>query len=188
LLLAVVGGGTGLLLASWGLRLLPALGAEKLPRAQEIALDPWALGFTFVVSLVTGVVFGLAPAFQAVKLDLHTALKKGGRASASARGRSRLRSSLVVVEVALSLVLLTGAGLLIRSFRQLQQVDTGFRTEHLLTMKLFPPASSYANDLQVAAFYDRLLERVRSLPGVDDAAAASGLPIGSRFARWGCDC
>ena len=180
LLLGIIGGGCGLFLASLSLRFLPALGAEKLPRVQEIALDPWALGFTVVMSLVTSVVFGLAPAFQAVKLDLHTALKEGGRTSASPGGRSRLRNSLVVVEVALSLVLLTGAGLLIRSFWQLQQVDTGFRTERLLTMRLFPPASAYANELQVSAFYDRLLERVRSLPGVDEAAAASGLPIGNR--------
>jgi putative ABC transport system permease protein len=128
--------------------------------------------------LLTGIVFGLAPAWQALKFDLHTALKEGGRASAPIRGRSRLRATLVVAEVALSLMLLLGAGLLIRSFWRLQQIDTGFRAEQLLTLRLFPPASTYANDQQVAAFYEKLLERVRSLPGVKDAAVTDGLPLG----------
>jgi predicted permease len=178
LLLAVIGGGLGLLLAWRGLALLPALGAEKIPRLQEITLDGPVLGFTLLVSLLTGIVFGLAPAWQALKFDLHTALKEGGRASAPIRGRSRLRATLVVAEVALSLMLLLGAGLLIRSFWRLQQVDTGFRAEQLLTLRLFPPASTYANDQQVAAFYEKLLERVRSLPGVKDAAVTDGLPLG----------
>jgi putative ABC transport system permease protein len=178
LLLAVIGGGLGLLLASWGLDLLPTLGAEKIPRLQEVALDARVLGFTLAASLLTGVIFGLAPAFQAVKFNLHTSLKEGGRASASPKGRRRLRNTLVVAEVALSLMLLAGAGLLIRSFWRLQQVDTGFMTERLLTMRLFPPESNYPDDLRVAAFYEELLQRVRSLPGVKDAAAASDVPIG----------
>ncbi len=185
LLLAVIGGGLGLLLASWGLGLLPALGAEKIPRLQEITLDARVLGFTLAMSLLTGVIFGLAPAFQAVKFDLHTSIKvgkEGARASASAKGRRRLRNAMVVTEVALSLVLLAGAGLLIRSFWRLQQVDTGFRTEQLLTMRLFPPESTYPNDLRAATFYEDLLQRVGSLPGVKDAAAASGVPIGGRNA------
>src|SRR5262245_13623366 len=143
LLLAVIGGGLGLLLASWGLELLPRLGADKIPRMQEITLDARALGFTLAMSLLTGVIFGLAPAFQAVKFDLHTSLKESGRASASPKGRRRLRNALVMTEVALSLVLLASAGLLIRSFWRLQQVDTGFTTEQLLTMRLFPPESNY---------------------------------------------
>jgi putative ABC transport system permease protein len=178
LLLAVIGGGLGLLLASWGLDLLPTLGAEKIPRLQEGALDTRVLVFTLATSLLTGVIFGLAPAFQAVKFDLHTSLKEGGRASASPKSRRRLRNALVVTEVALSLMLLAGAGLLIRSFWRLQQVDTGFMTERLLTMRLFPPESNYPDDLKVAAFYEELLQRVRSLPGVKDAAAASDVPIG----------
>ncbi len=177
LLLAAIGGGLGLLLASWGLELLPALGVEKIPRLQEISLDTRALGFTLATALLTGVIFGLAPAFQAIKFDLQSSLKEGGRASASPKGR-RLRNALVVTEVALSLVLLAGAGLLIRSFWRLQQVDTGFTTERLLTMRLFPPASTYPDDLRVAAFYEELLQRLRSLPGVKDAAAATSVPIG----------
>ncbi|HKQ79878.1 MAG TPA: ABC transporter permease [Blastocatellia bacterium] len=180
LLLAAIGGGLGLLLASWGLELLPALGVEKIPRLQEISLDARALGFTLATSLMTGVIFGLAPAFQAVKFDLQTSLKGGGSASGSPKGRRRLRNALVVTEVALSLVLLAGAGLLIRSFWRLQQVDTGFTTERLLTMRLFPPASTYPDDLRVAAFYEDLIQRVRSLPGVKDAATATSVPIGGR--------
>jgi putative ABC transport system permease protein len=177
-LLAVIGGGLGVLLAWRGLELLPALGAENIPRLQEITLDGRVLGFTLLVSLLTGIVFGLAPALQALKFDLHTALKEGGRASASIRSGSRLRAALVVAEVALSLMLLLGAGLLIKSFWRLQQVDTGFRAEQLMTLRLFPPASTYPNDQQVAAFYEKLLERVRSLPGVKDAAVTDGVPLG----------
>jgi len=178
LLLAFTGGGLGLLLASWGLDILPALGADKIPRLQEVTLGARVLGFTLATSLLTGLVFGLAPAFQAVKFDLHTSLKEGGRASASPKGRRRLRNAMVVTEVALSLVLLAGAGLLIKSFWRLQQVDTGFTTERLLTMRLFPPESNYPDDLRVAAFYEDLLQRVRGLPGVKDAAAATSVPIG----------
>jgi predicted permease len=176
LMLAVIGGGLGLMLAWLGLGLLPALGAEKIPRLQGIVLDARVLGFTLLVSLLTGIFFGLAPALQALKCDLHTALKERGRASTSIRGRSRLRAALVVAEVALSLVLLLGAGLLIKSFSRLQQVDTGFRAEQLLTMRLYPPASTYPNDQRVAAFYEKLIERVRSLPGVKDATVADDLP------------
>jgi putative ABC transport system permease protein len=180
LLLAIIGGIAGLALAALGLRLLPALGAEQLPRLQEIRLDYWALGFTLLLTLMTGVIFGLIPALQTVKIDLHTSLKAGGRTAVSRKGRSRLRGALVIAEVALSLVLIISAGLLIKSFWQLQQIETGFRPEQLLTLRLFPPASTYPDDLQVAAFYEKLLDRVRLLPGVTDATAASGIPIGSR--------
>ncbi|HKP14388.1 MAG TPA: ABC transporter permease, partial [Blastocatellia bacterium] len=179
-LLAVIGGSMGLLLASWGLRLLPALGSEKIPRLQEVAPDARVLMFTLLTSLLTSVVFGLVPAYQAVRFDLQATLKEGGRAAASARGRSRLRSALVVAEVALSLVLLVGAGLLIKSFWRLRQVDTGFRTEQVLTMRLFPPESTYPDDQHVAAFYEDLLRRVRSLPGVTDAAVVDAVPLGDR--------
>jgi predicted permease len=180
LLLSAIGGGLGLLLAAWGLKLLPALGAQQIPRLHEITLDARVLGFTLLVALLTSMIFGLAPALQAVKFDLHTGLKEGGRAGASAKGRSRLRAALVVIEVALSLVLLLGAGLLIRSFWRLQQADPGFRVEQLLTMRLFPPASTYPNDQRVATFYEDLLGRVRSLPGVKDAAVVDALPIADR--------
>jgi putative ABC transport system permease protein len=180
LLLSAIGGGLGLLLAAWGLKLLPVLGAQQIPRLHEITLDARVLGFTLFVALLTSVIFGLAPALQAVKFDLHTGLKEGARAATSAQGRSRLRAALVVLEVTLSLVLLLGAGLLIRSFWHLQQADPGFKVEQLLTMRLFPPASTYPNDQRVAAFYEELLGRVRSLPGVKDAAVVDALPIAER--------
>jgi hypothetical protein len=145
----------------------------------EISLDRWALGFTLGMSLLTGVIFGLAPAFHAVKFDLSASLKEGGRASTSSKGR-RLRSALVVTEVALSLLLLVGAGLLIKSFLRLRQVDTGFTADHLLTMRLFPPESSYPDDRRAADLYENLLQRLRSKPGVADAAVASGVPIGGQ--------
>jgi putative ABC transport system permease protein len=180
LLLAIIGGGMGLLLASLGLRLLPLIGSEKIPRLQEVTLDARVLGFTLLMSLLTSVVFGLVPAYQAVKFDLQAALKEGGRAAASARGRSRLRAALIIAEVALSLVLLVGAGLLIKSFWRLRQIDTGFKAEQVLTMRLFPPASAYPDDQHVAAFYEELLRRVRSLPGVTDAAVVDAVPLGDR--------
>jgi putative ABC transport system permease protein len=176
-LLAALGGGLGLLLAWWGVESLPRLGAARLPRLQALSLDRWALGFTFGMSLLTGVIFGLAPAFQAAKFDLSASLKEGGRSLTSLKGR-RLRNSLVVMEVALARALLVGAGLLIKSFIRLRQVDPGFRVDHLLTMRLFPPESTYPDDLRVAALYETLLRRVKSLPGVTDAAAASDVPIG----------
>ena len=178
LLLAFLGGGGGLLLAALGLRLLPLFGTDRIPRGQEIGLNLAVLGFTLGLSLLTGVIFGLAPALQALKFDLHTTLKEGGRTAVARKGRSRLRAALVVAEMALSLLLLVGAGLLIKSFWRLQQVDTGFRSEQLLTMRLFPPASTYPNDQRVAAFYEALLERVQSLPGVKEVAVAEAIPIG----------
>jgi len=181
LLLAGMGGGLGLLLAWWGSAgLLPLLGAESIPRLGEIAPDARLLGFALLISLLTAVVFGLVPALQAIKVNLQTALKDGGRTSATPRGRSRLRPALVVAQVALSLMLLVGAGLLFKSFGQLRQVDTGFRSENLLTLRLFPPASTYTNDQRVAALYEDLLERVRSLPGVTEAAATEAVPLGER--------
>ena len=182
LLLATVGGGLALLMAFWGLRLLPTLGSEQIPRLQEIKLDRWVLSFTLVTSLLTGLVFGLAPTLQALKFDLHSVLKGGGRTSGSPQGRSQLRNTLVVVEVALTLVLLAGAGLLIKSFWRLRQVETGFRAEHLLTMQLIPSAASYPNNQQVAALYENLLQRVRSVPGAENATVASAVPIGGRNA------
>lgn len=180
LLLGVSGGGIGLLLAWWGLKLLPALGSEKIPRLQEITLDARVLGFTLLMALLTSIVFGLVPACQAVKFNLQSALKEGGRSAAAPKSRSRLRATLVIIEVALSLVLLVGAGLLIKSFWRLQQVDTGVKAEQLLTLRLFPPASTYHDDRQEAAFYENLLQRVRSLPGVREAAVTDGVPLGDR--------
>jgi len=175
-LLAALGGGIGLLLAIWGVDALMAISPEDIPRLAETSLDLRVTGFALLVSLFTAALFGLTPALRAVKSDLHTTLKEGGRAAA-ANSRSRLRRSLVVVETALAVVLLVAAGLLIRSVRELQRVDMGFRSDHLLTMRLTPPGSAYPDNQRITALYERLLTRVGALPGVESAAVTDPLPL-----------
>jgi predicted permease len=175
-LLAVVGGALGLLLATWGVDLLLSLNESKIPRASEVGVDLWVLGFTVGVSLLTGVLFGLAPALQASKVDLHDALKEGGRSGSGGMKRGA-RSVLVVAEMALALVLLIGAGLLIKSFAQLQQVNPGFRPEGVLSMQLTLPEAKYKEPRQRQEFYRQLMERVRALPGVEAAGATNVLPL-----------
>jgi putative ABC transport system permease protein len=133
-------------------------------------------GFALLISLLTAALFGLAPALRAVKFDLHTTLKEGGR-SGAANTRSRLRRSLVVLETALAVVLLVAAGLLIRSIRELQKADLGFRSDHLLTMRLTPPGSAYPDNQRVTPLYERLLARAGALPGVVSAAVTDPLPL-----------
>jgi putative ABC transport system permease protein len=176
-MLALAAGALGLLLAFWGTDLLVALGPGDLPRIGEVALDERVLLFTLAVSLLTGVGFGLAPAAQASRADLVDALKEGG-SNPSARPGGRLRGALVVSEIALALVLLVGAGLLVRSFARLLEVDPGFRPEGVVTMQLQLSDASYAENHQVVSFYDRLLERARGLPGVVEAGLVTTVPLG----------
>ena len=175
-LLAVVGGALGLLLALWSLDALLALAADSLPRAGEVRLDWRVAGFTSLLSIVTGIVFGLAPALQSSKMEVQSVLKESGAGGASAR-RNKLRSLLVVVEVASAIVLLVGAGLLIKSFIRLQQTETGFKAENLLTMGVALPQAKYSTPQAVPAFYRQTLERIAALPGVEAAGAISLLPI-----------
>ncbi|MGH9755126.1 MAG: ABC transporter permease [Blastocatellia bacterium] len=175
LLLAALGGGVGLLLAIWGVDALLAISPEDVPRLAETSLDLRVAGFALLISLLTATLFGLAPALRAVKFDLHTTLKEGGRAAA-ANSRSRLRRSLVVLETTLAVVLLVAAGLLIRSVMELQRADKGFRSDHLLTMRLTPPGSAYRDNQQIAGLYERLLARIIALPGVESAAVTDPLP------------
>ncbi|HWN99499.1 MAG TPA: ABC transporter permease [Blastocatellia bacterium] len=179
LLLSLVGGGLGLLLAAWGSEAIRAAGADQIPRADQIAVDGFVLGFTLLLSVVTGVIFGLAPALQASRADLNITLKEGGR-SGSAPGRHRLRSGLVMVEVALSLVLLVGAGLLIKSFWRLVNVDPGFDTQRLLSVELSLTSERYAEELPRSIFYQQLLERLSTLPGVQAAAIVNHPPFSGR--------
>ena len=174
-LLAVVGGALGLLLAYWGLRVLTTLSQTRIPRAQEVNLDVSVMAFTLGVSLLTGVIFGLVPAFQSAKSDLHETLKEGGRSGTGTR--SNLRSALVVVEVALALVLLVGAGLLIKSFWRLQEVSPGFRPQNLLVMQLSLPNSKYREPRQWDAFYQQALQQIKTLPGVEAAEVSSTVPM-----------
>jgi predicted permease len=175
LVLAALGGGIGLLLAMWGVDALLKISPEDIPRLAETSLDLRVAGFALLVSLLTAILFGLTPALRAVKFDLHTTLKEGGR-SGAANSRSRLRRSLVVLETALAVVLLVAAGLLIRSMRELQKVDMGFRPDHLLSMRLTPPGSAYRDNQQIAGLYERLLSRINALPGVESAAVTDPLP------------
>jgi predicted permease len=176
-LLAAVGGMMGLLLSVWGVRLLKAFIPPNISQAKDIAVDVKVLVFTLLVSLLTGVVFGLAPAMQATKFNLNETLKEGGRDSAAGSRGNRIRGVLVVSEVALSLVLLIGAGLLINSFLRLRHVDPGFHTDHLLTMSVAIPAQKYPDEARRSAFYTEMIRRVEALPGVKSAAVTSQIPL-----------
>jgi putative ABC transport system permease protein len=181
LLLAAIGGLAGTLLARWGAQLIRASTSLKIPRLDETRLDLPALGFTLIVSLLTGLIFGLAPAWQASKPDLNEALKEGGRGGGG--GRRGLCGALVAGEVALALVLLLSAGLMIRSFANLQNAPLGFASENVLAMQVNLPGSKYGEKAQRVNFYNQLLERLRSTPGVADAAAVTQLPLFSG-ASW----
>jgi putative ABC transport system permease protein len=176
LMLSVGGGAAGLLIAAWGVKWLVSMSPGTIPRVQEIAVDPRVVGYTLLISVATSLLFGLAPALQASRPDLTGALKEGGRGSAGLL-RNRLRSVLVVSEVALSLVLLIGAGLMIRSFAKLNQVDPGFNPDQVLTMGVALLPSKYPDDERVASFYSQLLERAAATPGVASAGAISDLPF-----------
>ncbi|MGH9818279.1 MAG: FtsX-like permease family protein, partial [Candidatus Acidiferrales bacterium] len=176
-LLSLLGGALGLLFAYWGLELAGVTSGDTLPRADEISLDHRVLLFTLGVSVLTGILFGLAPALQTARADLNHTLKESGRSSAAA-GRNRTRSALVVMEVALSLVLLIGVGLLLRSFGEVLQVQPGYNAQNLLTANIALPNGKYPTEKEFTAFHTRLLERLRALPGVKAASLASGIPMG----------
>ena len=177
MLLALVGGVMGLLLALWGMDLLRTAGTDSLPTTAVIKLDGRVLIFTLGVSLLTGIVFGLAPALGSVKTDLHDTLKEGGRSSTAGGRRHWLRSTLVVAEVALSLVLLVGAGLLIKSFLRILDTDPGFKPHNLLTMQLALNAKKDEGG-KVLNFFNDLNGRIAGLPGVETAAFSNGIPLG----------
>ena len=175
-LLALIGGGLGLSLALWGVELLVRLNENNIPRAQEVGVDARVLAFTLILSVLTGLLFGLAPALQSSKAALTETLKEGGRSSGGAP-RARFRNLLVVSEIALAMILLIGAGLLVKSFTRLLDVDPGFRSQNLLTMQIALPRIKYRDDHQIGTFYQQVLERVKALPGVQAAATVSGLPL-----------
>jgi putative ABC transport system permease protein len=177
LLLAALGGLFGLLIAEWGTEVLIKTVPENIPRISSIRLDAVVLMFTLFVSVATGIVFGLVPAWQASHVDLNTALKAGGRTGTGSEQKGRLRNGLVVVEVALALVLLISAGLLIQSFARLGQVNSGVRTDRLLTARISLPGARYPKNENIVAFYDRFLPKLRSLPGVESASAIIPLPL-----------
>ncbi len=181
-LLAGLGGLLGLVFAAWGTEFLVSLVPESIPRAQSIGLDGMVLGFTFLASLGTGIVFGLAPALQTSRLDLREALNESARGSSSGQ-HHRLRHALVVFEVALALVLLTGAGLLLQSFARLSEVNPGVQPKNLLTAGISLSDTAYPTPEKIIQFQRELLEGVRALPGVREASLVTPLPLsGSNFA------
>ncbi|MEK6322886.1 MAG: ABC transporter permease [Acidobacteriota bacterium] len=182
LLLGLISGAIGLVLALWGMDLLLAAIPIDIPFWMKFDLDARVLFFTAGCSLLTGFVFGTVPAIQASNPDLNETLKEGGRGSAGGP-RHRLRSLLVVAEIALSLVLLVGAGLMMRSFISLQNVDAGLNPEGVLTMNVGLPGAKYREPEKRLAFFRQLMERVRALPGVQSAGAVSGLPLSGN--NWG---
>lgn len=185
ILLALAAGGLGLLIAAWLMDVLRMAAPEDFALDTTMRLDPIVLAFTLAVSILTGVAFGLAPALYASKTDLNTALKSGSPATGT-RSRNRLLSGLVAGEIALSLVLLVGAGLLVKDFLFVMQMKTGIRIEHVLTFALDLPRARYSSDTRTTAFYQELLTKLRAAPGVDAAGAVATLPMtgehsGGRF-------
>ncbi|MEY2510507.1 MAG: hypothetical protein QOE26_1270 [Verrucomicrobiota bacterium] len=176
-LLAIIGGTAGVVLAIWGLDLLRSIGAQTVPRIAEVNLDLRVLLVTLGTAVVTGIVIGLIPALASGKPELTEALKEGGRGATSGLRRNRLRNALVIAEVALALVLLVGAGLLLKSFVRLQNVHPGFETKNVLTMEVALPLLKYPRGKPVADFYAEATRRVKELPGVEAAAFTSILPL-----------
>jgi putative ABC transport system permease protein len=180
-LLALCGGLAGILLARWGLDALLALAPANLPRVTDIHLDAGVLVFSLALSVITGLVFGIAPAWLAARADVNEALKQGSRGSTEGGARRRLRSALVVIEVTFALMLLGGAGLLARSFMQLAHVDPGFTPENATVLRLSLPQKKYALPEQQTAFADALLERMKTLPGVQAAGLTHSMPLVSDY-------
>lgn len=188
LLLALMGGAAGLLIARWSISVLRAINPGNIPRLEEIGIDAGVLAFTFGISIVTGILFGLAPALRAARVDLNNTLKAGGRSSQGDAGfhlaRHRLRGLLVVSELAFSLMLLIGAGLLIRSFTRLAAVHPGFHSDHVLTLRIAATGPKYRDDKNVAQFYRDLGERIAHLPGVRMEGRVTALPL-TASVGWG---
>jgi len=167
----------GLLLAQWSLGPLLKISAGSVPQVFEVALDRSVLLFTIVVSVITGLVFGIAPALRTTRLDLRETLNEGSRGSTAGPGHHRLRGVLICAEIALAMLLLVGSGLLLRSFERMQDTPIGFQADHLFVADLPVSQTAYARPEQRYGFYDRLIDRAQTLPGVRSAAAASYLPV-----------
>jgi predicted permease len=176
LLISIVAGALGLALAFGGVKALVSFLPADFPRAQDIHVSVPVLAFTFMISALTGIIFGVAPAFQAARLDPRRGLQKGGRATTAGKNQSRLRNALVVSEVSLSCILLIGAGLMLRSLLNQLKLDSGFQKEHVLTATLSLPHATYSKNEKGALFYDQLGVNLRALPGVENAGVGSDLP------------
>ena len=176
-LLALAGGAVGLLLSVWGVPLITKLLPREFPRLDEIQIDWRVLGFTLAASVLTGLLFGLAPVFHLTRFGVHDAMKESSHGAGGSVHRSRLRHALIVAEVALSVVLLAGAGLLFRSFLQLQSVNAGFTPEQVLTARLSPSGEKFKTDSDYIKYYENVLARIGALPGVREAGVINTLPL-----------
>jgi putative ABC transport system permease protein len=181
LLLSLFGGALGILAALWGTALIEASTAKLLPMLGHIEIDTTVLAFTAAMSVLTGVIFGIIPAWRAARPNLNETLSDGGRQSGAASTRSPLRSALVITEVALALVLLICAGLLIKSVTRLRDVDPGFKPDRIVTMNVWLPGAKYPKAPDWNSFYDRMLERIATIPGVEAAGLTSVLPVSANF-------
>jgi len=183
LLLSIAGGGLGVLAALWGTTLIESASANVLPMLGHIEIDTSVLVFTALMSVLTGILFGIIPAWRASRPDLNETLSDGGRHSGAASTRSPLRSVLVVSEVALALVLLICAGLLIKSVMRLRDVDPGFKPDHIVTMNVWLPSAKYPKAPDWNSFFHRMIEQIEAMPGVEAAAVTSVLPVSDNFDR-----
>ncbi len=178
-LLGVVGGGLGVLLALWGVELLVKFSPASMPHLDKISIDGRVLGFNLLLSILTGIVFGLAPTWKVSRVDINQALKEGGRGTGDLLSRNRLRKALVISQVAVSLLLLIGAGLALKSFFRLQQVNPGFDASQVLTASISLPSSKYPEGQQVVNFFHQVIERIESLPGVEAVGGVNYSPLSS---------
>jgi predicted permease len=188
ILLSVLGGAAGLLIAEWSLSIVRTINPGNIPRLEDIRINGAVLAFTFGVSLITGILFGIVPAWRSMRVDLNTSLKSGGRSGQTDGGmrltRNRLRGLLVVSELALSLMLLVGAGLLIRSFVRIQSVSPGFNTDHVLSMQVAINGPRYQEDKPTVQFFQEVAHRITQLPGVKNEGLVSALPL-TGTVGWG---
>ncbi|MFL6333872.1 MAG: ABC transporter permease [Pyrinomonadaceae bacterium] len=180
-LLSLAGGALGVLLAAWGVDVLLKIMPREIPRLDQVGVDARVLLYTLALSAFTGLVFGLVPALQASRADLHETLKEAGRTAGAGPLRQRFRRMLVVAQVALAVVLVVGAALLIKSFWRLRQVDPGFKPEHVAVLSLSLPQTKYGEWQKMSAFYSQLVERVEGLPGVRSATVAYDNPLTSNW-------
>jgi len=177
LLLAACGGTLGLLLTAGCIKVVSGLDLPQIPRLDEVSVDGRVLAFTLIVSLLTGMGFSLMPALQLSRTDFRSALQEGGKSSAGAR-RHFARQLLVVLEVAVALLVVVSAGMMVQSYRQIQKINPGFRTDNVLTFELRLPAAKYTEPRQWSMFFDQLLQRFRTVPGVMQAGAINAVPLG----------
>jgi predicted permease len=184
MLLALIGGTAGVLLALWGVELLKVIGAQTVPRLREVNVDLGVLGVTLAIAVGTGIIFGLVPGLASARPELTEALKEGGRSSTQGTGRNRLRNGLVIAEVALALVLLSGAGLLLKSFARLQNVNPGFNPRKALTFEISLPKLQYTDDASIVRFNQEAQRRIAGLPGVQGAGFSTILPLAGTNSDW----